>query len=386
MDFDLSDEQRLIKESVDRLAAREYDFESRSRYLSTERGWSPELWQQFADLGLLALPFSEADGGMGGSAVETMIVMEAVGRQLMVEPYLATVILGGGVLKFGGSDSQRAELIPRIADGSLLLAFAQAESQSRYSLTDVTTSATRDGDGWRLSGRKRYVLHGDCADKLIVVARTAGDSRGRDGITLFIVDADSAGISRRGYLTQDRQRAADIRLDGVRVGPEAVIGTAGEAADLLARVVQIAVAALCAEAVGAMERAHELTVEYLKTRKQFGVTIGSFQALQHRAVDMLVTLEQARSMSYLAAMMADEENDSERSRAMSAAKIQIGKSARFVGQQAIQLHGGIGVTEECQVGHYFRRLSMIEIMFGDVDHHVSALAAAGGLLAPSQVA
>lgn len=386
MDFDFTEEQRLIKESIDRLASQKYDFDARTRYLSETNGWSRGLWQQFAELGLLALPFAEEDGGMGGSAVETMFVMEAFGRQLMLEPYLATVILGGGFLKFGGSDDQRAELIPQIAGGELLLAFAQAETQSRYSLTDVATTAGKDGDGWLIKGKKRFVVHGDCADKVIVSARTGGSERDREGITLFLVDTGADGVSRRGYLTQDRQRAADITLDNVRVGADAVIGEVGKAAPLMERVVHIAIAALCAEAVGAMESAHTMTVEYMKTRKQFGVTIGSFQALQHRAVDMLVMVEQARSMSYLAAMMANEENAGERSKAIAAAKVQIGESAKFVGQQSIQLHGGIGVTEECWVGHYYRRLTMIELMFGDTDSHLTALANAGGFLAPGPIA
>lgn len=383
MDFDFSDEQRLLKESVERLAAQQYSFDQRGKYVASEQGWSTEVWQQCADAGLLAMPFHEDDGGFGGGAVETMVVMETIGRHLMLEPYLATVILGGGFLRLAGSGQQRQALIPLIADGSLKLALAQAETQSRYCLHDISTRAERDGDGWVLNGNKRFVIHGDCADKLIVSTRIAGGQRDRDGIALFIVDANQAGVQRRSYLTQDRLRAADITLTNVRVGTDAAIGEPGKSIELLEQVVDSAIAALCAEAVGVMAQALELTVDYLKTRKQFGVTIGSFQALQHRAVDMLVMVEQARSMAYLATMMAEESDASERRRTIAAAKIQVGKSAKFVGQQAIQLHGGIGMTEECQVGHYFRRLSMIELMFGDADHHLKVLAEAGGLLAAS---
>jgi alkylation response protein AidB-like acyl-CoA dehydrogenase len=258
-----------------------------------------------------------------------------------------------------------------------LLAFAQAEKQSRYDLADVATSARRAGDEWVLNGRKRHVLHGDCADKLIVTARIDGDRRERTGLGMFIVDADAAGVSRRSYAMQDRLRAAEIAFENVRVAADSVLGEPGAALPLIERVVDSALAALCAEAVGAMGRAHEITVDYLKVCKQFGTPIGSFQALQHRAVDMLIKVEEARSMAMYAAMMSDEPDALERGRAISAAKVQIGHSGKFVGEQAIQLHGGIGMTEENQVGHYFRRLTMIEFLFGDTAHHLATLARAG---------
>jgi pimeloyl-CoA dehydrogenase small subunit len=380
VDFDLSEEQRLLKESVDRLAADRYAFEQRTAALREPRGWSESTWSSFAELGLLALPFAEDDGGFGGGAVETMIVMETIGRHLMLEPYLATVVLGGGLLRAAATATQRAQLVPRIADGSLLLAFAQAEAQSRYSLCDVSTTARRTTGGWVLNGSKRHVLHGDVAGTLIVSARTAGETRDRHGIGLFLVDAGATGVQRRGYTMQDGLRAADIVLDGVSIEASAVLGDPAQALPAIEHAVDGAIAALCAEAVGAMERTHALTVEYLKTRKQFGVTIGSFQALQHRAVDMLVMVEQARSMAYYATMMAESNDPTARASAMSAVKVQIGQSGRFVGQQAVQLHGGIGVTEECHVGHYFRRLSLIEFLFGDTPHHLARLADAGSLL------
>jgi pimeloyl-CoA dehydrogenase small subunit len=379
MDFDLSDDQRLLKDGIERLLGDRYDFERRKKYLAEPDGWSREQWSRYAEMGILALPFAVGDGGLGGSAVETMIVMESFGRALVLEPHFATVVLGGGFLRLGGSSAQRAGLIPRICDGSLLLAFAQAEKQSRNELADVATSARPVGNEWMLNGHKLHVLHGDCADKVIVTARVEGNRRARAGLGAFIVDARAAGVSRRGYVMQDRLRAAEIAFDDVRVGPDSVIGEPGAALPLIERVVDSALAALCAEAVGAMGRAHEITVDYLKIRRQFGTNIGSFQALQHRAVDMLIFVEQARSMAMYAAMMSDEPDALERGRAISAAKVQIGRSGKFVGEQAIQLHGGVGMTEECKVGHYYRRLMMIELLFGNTGHHLATLARAGGL-------
>ena len=374
MDFDLSEEQRLLKESLDRLIGDRYAFEQRKRYAQSPEGWSREMWAQFAELGLLGLPFEERHGGSAGGPVETMIAMEAFGRTLALEPYLATVVLGGGFLRHGGSVEQRANLVPRIADGSLTFAFAHTERQSRYDLYDIETRAVRDGTGWVIDCEKGVVLHGDTADKLIVAARVGGGRRDSNGIAAFIVDGKAAGVSRRGYPTQDGMRAAEIALAKVRVGPEGVLGEPGRALPLIERVVDEAIAALCAEAVGAMALMHELTVEYLKTRRQFGREIGSFQILQHRAVDMLIALEQARSMAMFATMMAAEENAAERRNAVAAAKVQIGRSGKFIGQQAIQLHGGIGMTMEYKVGHYFKRVTMIDTMFGDADHHLRELA------------
>jgi pimeloyl-CoA dehydrogenase small subunit len=377
MDFDLSEEQRLLKESLDRLIGDRYAFEQRKGYAQNPEGWSRELWAQFAEIGLLGLPFEERHGGSAGGPVETMIAMEAFGRSLVLEPYLATIVLGGGFLRHGGGAEQCANIIPKIADGSLTVAFAHTERQSRYDLHDVETRAVRDGVGWVLDGEKGVVLHGDTADKLIVTARVGGGRRDRDGIAAFIVDSKAAGVSRRGYPTQDGLRAAEIMLSGVRVGPEGVLGESGKALPLVERVVDEAIAALCAEAVGAMAVMHDLSVEYLKTRRQFGREIGSFQILQHRAVDMLIALEQARSMAMFATMMAADENALERRNAVGAAKVQIGRSGKFIGQQAIQLHGGIGMTMEYKVGHYFKRVTMIDTMFGDADHHLRQLARRG---------
>ncbi|HEY0441212.1 MAG TPA: acyl-CoA dehydrogenase family protein [Xanthobacteraceae bacterium] len=381
MDFDLSEEQRLIKDSVERLLTERYDFESRKRFAAAPEGWSRELWAQYAELGLLGLLLPEEQGGFGGGPVETMIVMEAFGRALVLEPYLATVVLGGGFVQQGGSAALQAEVLPKIADGSVRLAFAHHERQARYDLADVLTTAKRDGSGWILDGEKSLVLHGDTADRLVVSARISGARRDRDGLGLFLVDGRSPGVSRRGYPTQDGQRAAEVSLNGVRVDGAMALGEPGNAMPLIDRVVDQAVAALCAEAVGAMDAMHALTVEYLKTRKQFGVAIGAFQALQHRAVDMFVTLEQARSMAMFASMMAHEADAGERRKAMAAAKVQIGRSGKFIGQQAIQLHGGVGMTMEFKVGHYFKRVTMIDLLFGDADHHLARLAETDGLVA-----
>src|SRR5215467_12469645 len=381
MDFALTDEQRLLKESVERLLADRCRFEDRQRFMAEPTGWSRVLWRSYAELGLLGLPFEEKHGGVGGGPVETMIVMEAFGRALALEPFFATVVLGGGLLRLGADEAMRAVLIPKIAAGDLLLAFAHGERQSRYDLADIATAARRDGGDYVLDGAKSLVIHGDCADKLVVSARLVGARTDRDGIGLFVVDADAAGVSRRAYPTVDGLRAAEVILSGVRVGADRVLSEPGKAFPLIAKVADSAIAALAAEAVGAMGAMHESTVEYLKTRKQFGVPIGSFQVLQHRACDMLIALEQARSMAVFATMMADEPDPTERRKAIAAAKVQIGRSGRFVGQQAIQLHGGIGMTMEYKVGHYFKRVTMIDTLFGDADHHLAELARLGGLIA-----
>ena len=306
MDFELSDDQTLLRDSVGRVLDDAYgQFERRKTYAAEPKGWSESLWRQYAELGLLWLPFAESEGGFGGGPVETMLVMEAIGRALALEPYLATVVIGGAFLRLGGTPAQRSRLVPHVIDGSLRLAFAHVERQARYDLADVAAVARRDGDGFVLSGAKGVVLHGDSAEMLIVSARTGGGRRDRAGIGLFLVDSDSAGVSRRGYATQDGLRAAEVALDGVRVAAEAVLGLPDDALPLIEQVADIALAAVCAEAVGAMQAAQQTTVEYLKTRQQFGTTIGGFQALQHRAADMLVALELARSMAMYAAMMAE---------------------------------------------------------------------------------
>ena len=379
MDFDLSEEQRLLKESVDGLLTDAYEFEQRKKYMKEKGGWSKAIWNKLAEQGLLGLPFAESDGGFGAGAVETMIVMEAMGRALVLEPYLATVVIGGGFLRHGGSAAQKAAHIPAIIDGSKTIGFAQLEKNSRYDLNDVATAAKKKGDGWVIDGEKFVVINGENADMLIVTARPKGGQRDRTGIGVFLVPADAKGVVKKGYPTQDGLHAADIGFTNVEVGSDAAIGDPENALPLIERVVDDARTAICAEAVGAMDETLKTTVEYLKTRKQFGVPIGSFQTLQHRAADMFVALEQARSMSMFATMAADFDDAKERTKAVSAAKVQIGKSLKFVGQESIQLHGGVGMTMEFKIGHYFKRLTMIENTFGDTDYHLRRVTDAGGL-------
>src|SRR3954469_18990872 len=316
MDFDLSEEQRLLEDSVDGLLTSQYDFDSRKKYTKEKGGWSRSVWAKLAEQGLLGLPFSEDEGGFGAGAVETMIVMEALGKALVVEPYLPTVVLAGGFLRRGGSAEQKAQHIPGIIDGSKTFAFAQLEKNSRYDLSDVATSAKKKGDGWVIDGEKFVVLNGENADTLIVTARTSGARRDRNGIGVFLVPANAKGIGRKGYPTQDGLHAADITLTGVEVGADAAIGNPENGLALIERVVDEARTAMCAEAVGAMDESLKSTVEYLKTRKQFGVPIGSSQTLQHRAADMFVALEQARSMSMFATMAAGFDSAKERATAV----------------------------------------------------------------------
>jgi len=378
MDFDLTNDQTLLKESVAKmLSARYGDFEKRKAYQKHPNGFDPAVWAEYAESGILSLPFAEEHGGFGGGPIETMIVMEEFGAALAVEPYLPCVILSGAILKAGGA----TDIIPHIASGEKIIALAHIERGSRYDLNDVSLAARKDENDFILEGEKSVVLGGGAADFLIVSARTSGNRRDAEGITLFLVDAKTPGISRRAYPTQDGQQAAEVSFGSVKVPASAIIGELGHGLPLLQRGVDEAIAGLCAEAVGAMDQLVKLTVEYLKTRKQFGVPIGSFQVLQHRSVDMLVMLEQARSMAIYAALSANEADPVERGNAISAAKVQIGRSAKFIGQQATQMHGGIGMTMEYKGGHYFKRLTMIEQAFGDSDYHLRKLALSGAAIA-----
>ncbi len=380
MNFSFSEEQLLLKDSAERLIADRYgDFERRKLYQQKPGGWSEAMWQDFASMGLTALPFPESLGGVGGGPVETMIVMEAIGRALCLEPYLTSVVLAGSALRLAGSEAQKEMLIPPLLRGEKVYTLAFGERQSRYDLFDVATTARASGSGYVLDGQKSVVLHGDSADHVIVSARVAGARRERQGIGLFILNADSPGLDIHGYAAQDGQRVAELTLTGIEVPAAAVLGAPGDVLPVLEAAIYHGIAALAAEAVGAMEGLHALTIDYLKTRKQFGVPIGTFQDLQHRSVDMLMALEQARSMAMFAAMMLDAP-PAERSRAMSAVKVQINRSARLIGQEAVQLHGGIGMTMEYKAGHYFKRLTVIESLFGDTDYHLARLAAGGGLL------
>lgn len=377
MDFELSDEQKLLKDSVESLLADRYSFEARKGFAQERDGFSRTMWKQYAELGLLALPFEEKYGGIGGSAVDTMLVMEAFGRALVLEPYLATVVVCGSLLRLGGGDKQRDAYLPKIASGEMTMAFAHSEQQARYALSDVKTIARKDGDDYILDGAKTLVLHGDSANAFVISARLSGAQRDIPGLALFVVDAKSKGLTRRDYATTDSLRAAELTLSEVRVPADAALGVPGNAFPLIEKVIDIAIAAQCAEAVGAMSVMHAMTVDYLKTRKQFGLPIGNFQVLQHRAAEMLMALEQARSMAMLAAITAEDDDVAARRTAISAAKVQICNSGRFIGQHATQLHGGIGMTMEYAVGHYFKRVTAIAATFGDAAYHLDSLARAG---------
>lgn len=373
MDFSLSEEQRLLKDSVERFVADAYPFEKRRELAGSETGFGAENWARFAELGWLGLPFAEADGGFAGGGVDTMILMEAFGTGLVVEPYLSSVVLAGGLVARAGSEAQRGEILAPLIAGDLLLAFAYSEPQSRFDAADVITTAKAKDGGFVIDGRKSVVVHGGTADRMVVSARTAGGARDAAGISLFVVDPSAEGVEVRAYATVDGQRAAEVTLSGVRVGPDALLGEKDQAMAAIEATLDHAIAAVAAEAVGLMGVLHEDTLEYLKTRKQFGRPIGSFQVLQHRSVDMFMELEQARSMAALAAMRADDPDPAARRRDISAAKAQIGTSGRFVGQQAIQLHGGIGMTDELRISHYFKRLTAINMQFGDVDYHLDRM-------------
>jgi pimeloyl-CoA dehydrogenase small subunit len=374
MDFELTEEQRLLRDSVDRLVADHYAFDKRRAYLAEPDGWSRALWAQYAELGLLGLPFAESDGGFGGGPIEVMLVMEAFGRVLALEPYLATIVLGGTALRLAGSEAQKSAILPQIAEGKLILAFAHSERQARYDLSDVLTTAKPKAGGWILDGAKSVVLHGDCAQLLVVSARTSGERDDPHGITLFLVGAAANGVARRSYPMRDGTRAAEISLSDVEIGEDAVLDEVGAAFPVIERVIEAGIAATAAEAVGAMETMQGLTLDYLKTRQQFGRPIGDNQVLQHRAAEMLMELERGRSMAMLAAMMVEEPDAAERAHNIAMVKVGVGQASKFVAQNAIQLHGGIGMTEEYAVGHYFRRCMVIEHLFGDTAHHLSRLA------------
>jgi hypothetical protein len=368
MDFNFTEEQTMIRDSLARLIKDQYDFDTRRKVIASSEGWRPKMWAQFAELGLLAAPFSEEDGGLGGGPIDAMVVMEEFGKGLVIEPYLQSVVIGGGFLK-RGSDGQKAEHLAPMIAGERVFAFAYAEPKGRYNLADLETTATKDGAGWKISGHKAVVVGAPWASHLIVTARTAGGRRDTQGIGVFIVAKDAKGVTTRDYPTVDGRRASEVHLDNVSVGADAAIGDAGNGLPLIERVTDEAIAALCAEACGAMKVAQTMTVEYSRTRKQFGTAIGKFQVLQHKMVDMFMEAEQSVSMTYMASLKLDED-DVTRKKAASAAKVRIGQAGRFVGQNAIQIHGGMGMTDELAIGHYFKRLTIIDSEFGNVDHHL----------------
>jgi alkylation response protein AidB-like acyl-CoA dehydrogenase len=367
MDFSFTDEQKLLADTLSRFVSKEYGFEKRKAILAQPEGFSREVWRALADMGILGLPFAEAYGGIGGSAVDTMIVMNAIGAGLVVEPYLSTVVLAGGLIDELGSEAQKKSLLPAIAEGRLVLAFAHGEPQARYEPRAVATQAKRSGSRWAINGEKAVVAHGGQADRLVVSARTSGAEGDARGISLFLVERAAKGVVVRDYRTIDGLRAAEIQFFGAA---GELLGGEGRAFDAIERVTDAGIAALCAEAVGAMETVNAQTLDYIKARQQFGQPIGRFQVLQHRAVDMMIHCEQSKSMAFLAAMRAQSADAAERRRAASAAKVHIGRSGRFVAQSAIQLHGGMGMTDELAASHYAKRLTMINFHLGDVEHHL----------------
>ncbi|MEX2473893.1 acyl-CoA dehydrogenase family protein [Marinobacter sp.] len=374
MDFRLNEEQQMLQDTVARLVRGEYSFEKRLEFSETELGFSADFWRQLSELGLTAVPFSEELGGFGGGGVEVQSVMTELGRGLCLEPYLQSVILGGGLIGQAGNDSQKEQWLAGIASGELKAAAALQEPQSFYNLNDVETRAEKSGDGYVLNGRKAVVTGGHCADLIIVSARTSGDSRDASGLSLFALSPDTAGVDRRSYPTIDGSKGCDITLNNVQVGADALLGTEGQAAEVIEYQAGRAVAGLCAEAVGVMEMTNELTLDYLKQRKQFGVPIGKFQVLQHRMVDMMSELEQARSMAILAASVADSEQNDERRRVLAAAKNVIGRAGQFISESGIQMHGGIGMTWEYNFAHYAKRLIAINHQLGDDDFHLERYA------------
>jgi len=377
MNFEYSEEQRLLADTLKRFLATNYTFDARAKIVASAAGYSEDVWAALAEMGLLGVPFDTEYGGFGGSAVDVMIILEAIGEGLVVEPYLATVGLGGQFVARGGTDAQKKHILPAVVQGKAKLALAQTERGARYDLRYIATRAQRAGEGWVLDGEKCAVLHGGCADLLVVSARTAGNPTESRGISLFLVRRDIPGVTAQEYRTIDNLRAVDIQFSGAVVPGEALIGPEGDGLTLLEEVVDYGTALLCAEAVGAIRYANEATLAYLKTRRQFGVPIGSFQVLQHRMVDMLISYEQARSMACLACVKVDTAEAAERRRVVSAAKVKIADACRHVSQEAVQLHGGMGMTEELKISHTFRRLTMIAQTFGDVDHHLERLAACG---------
>ena len=370
MDFNLTEEQTAIQDSLKRYLTKDYGFEQRRALTKTPLGHSAEAWATYAELGILALPFPESAGGLGGNAIDTMLIAETLGTSLALEPFLSTVVLAGSLINEIGTPAQRDTLLGGITTGSLQVALAHGEPGARYGTSHVATTAKKDGAGWALSGHKAVVLGAPSADKLLVSARTSGGAFEANGVSLFVVDAKAPGVSIRAYATQDSQRAGEVMLKDVKVGADALVGTVNQALPAIEHAIDRGIAALCAEAVGVMAALNAATLEYLKTRKQFGQPIGKFQALQHRMAEMAIATEHARSMALLAAVKVEATDVAERRRNVSAAKAYVGQSARKVGQEAVQMHGGMGVTDELIVSHFFKRLTVINATFGDVDHHL----------------
>ena len=369
MNFELSDEQKMIQQSVERFVQDNYDLNTRISLSSDSLGYSNDYWKSMAELGWLGLPFDESDGGFGGNQIDVLVIMEQFGKGLVLEPYLASVVMGGGALKKGGTESLKKEILPGLVDGTKQLSFAYAEQQSRFDLEDVITSARKEKDTFILNGQKSMVQNAETADHIVIAARTSGGQIDENGITLFLVDASSEGLSMDNFPTVDGLRASEITLKNVSVNANRVVGNVDEGFEILQSVANDAILALSAEAVGAMEVLYKDTVEYTQQREQFDHPMSEFQVLQHRMVDMFMEYEQCKSMLYRATMESVQDPKAAQ-RTIHGLKHLIGKSGLFVGENAVQLHGGMGVTEELRIGHFFKRLLVIDSMFGNADHHL----------------
>jgi alkylation response protein AidB-like acyl-CoA dehydrogenase len=375
VNFELSEEQQLLQDSVARFVQDNYELENRTKLVASKTGFSEEHWKTMAELGWFALPFAEAQGGFGGNQIDTMVVMEQIGKGLVLEPFFASVVLGGGVLKRAGSEAQLNELAPGVIDGSKQLTLAYAEEQARFDLHDVTTTARAEGEGFVLNGHKSMVANAETASHIIVSARTSGGQIDENGISLFVVAADTDGVSRKNFPTVDGLRASEVTFENVQLGADALIGELDRGFPVLNAVANDAILALCAEAVGCMEVLYKDTVAYTQEREQFDHPLSDFQVLQHRMVEMFMEYEQCRSLLFRATLEAAQGNSEEAQRSVHALKHLIGKQGIFIGENAVQLHGGMGMTEELRIGHYFKRLLVIDAQFGNADYHLTRFAA-----------
>ena len=369
MDFTFNEEQTMIQDQVEQFIQKEYDWETRQELSNSDLGFGTHNWKTFAELGWLGIAVSEKNGGFGGSSIETMLIMEEFGKGLVVEPFLETVVMSAGILDRHGTDEQKNQVLNSVINGEMHLALAYAEPQSRFNLSDVVTEAKEDGDNFVINGFKSVVMNGPSANKIIISARTSGTQLEDKGISLFLVDSDIEGLTKSDYKTVDGRKASDINLENVIVSNSCLIGSLNAGFDILDEAIDRSILAISAEAVGAMEILYKTTVEYTKTREQFGTPIGKFQVLQHRMVDMFMEYDQCKSLLYMATMK-NEESAPDAKKAISGLKYQVGKAGKFVGQQSVQLHGGMGVTDELNVGHYFKRLTTIGTIFGNADFHL----------------
>lgn len=374
MDFSLTEEQQLLKDSIVQFVDKDYQFETRQKNLKSELGYSSDFWKTFANLGWLGMPFSEKDGGFNGGPIDLMVIMESLGRGLVVEPYIPSIVLSGGLISKLGSEEQKSEYLPKLISGDMQMSVAFSEPQSRFDLNDVTTSAKKENDEFVLDGYKAVVMNGPSSDMIIVVARTSGSQLDRKGLTLFLIDPESKGVSMRNYSTVDGSKASEVTLESVKVSSNNILGEENEAFGPLEEIIDMATLAISAEAVGIMEKMNQITLEYTKTREQFGSTLSSFQALQHRMVDTFMAYEQTKSLLLMcAAKLSDKAEDSKK--AVSALKYQVGLASKHVGEESVQLHGGMGVTDETNIAHYFKRLTTIRAIFGNTDHHLKRYSA-----------